>query len=165
MAARSRRRSRGGRKPPADPLARERALDALSRMRSEGLSRARAARLAQTTPETVLRYVGTALRRGRNGRYTAKPSDRLSRRMWMLTADGKVEVKIRSSRRASEIAEYMSAVDAYLSMGSADALAKFRDKSIRSGGITYAFATDPAVLDRLANAGEVSFERLYVLRA
>ncbi len=162
----SRQRGRRGRRSRSrvDPGARERALEALNRMRTQGLSLTRAARASQTTPQTVRKYVRSALTR-KKGRYAATPSDRLTRRVWLLTARGKVEITVRGSRPASRVAQYMTAVDRYLRTGDTEALRAFADQTIRAGKVTHRFATDTAVLDRLALAGEVSFDRLYVLRA
>jgi hypothetical protein len=134
-------------------------------MRTDGLSLTRAAREVHTTPETMRRYVGSALVRTRRGRWAATPSDRLTRRVWFLTPKGKIELAVRSSRTASLIARHMAAVHRYLETGETDALQEFVGKSVRSRGASFAFLTDPRVLDRLAHAGEVSFERLYVRRA
>ena len=155
-----RARSRTG----GDPIARERALDALSRMRSDGISLTHAARDAGTTPRTVLKYVGRTLNRDTRGRYRPTPSDRLTRRVWMLTASGKVEISVRSSRTASRIAQHMAAVELYLRTGSTAPLAAFRGEAVRAGGQTYRFLVKPDELDRLQLAGETSFERLYVMR-
>jgi transposase-like protein len=148
-----------------DPLARERALEALQLMRSEGLSLTAAARKAGTTPATVRKHVRNALRRTQGGRYLATPSDRLVRHLWLLTPKGVVEVAVRGSRQAELVASYMAAVDWYLRRGDASRLAAFRGKGIRSGDRFFPFLTDTAALDKLARAGEVSFERLYTRRA
>ncbi len=165
MPAKRGRARKTVRRARTDPAARERSLEALQQMRSEGLSLTRAAREARTTPATVRKYVGSAVRQTRGGRYVATPSDRLTRRVWFLTKAGKVEVAVRGSRPASRVARYMAAVDRYLQTGETDALAEFRGQSIRSGNRTYVFLTNTAALDRLAKAGEVSFERLYTRRA
>jgi hypothetical protein len=133
-------------------------------MRSDGLSLTRAAKQVHTTPETVRKYVGQALVQTAGGRYAATPSDRLTRRVWFFTGSGKVEVTVRGSKPASRVARYMAAVDQYLRTGDTDVLDEFRGQTIRARNVTYPFLTDLAVLDRLAHAGEVSFERLYVLR-
>ncbi len=166
------RRRRSRRKGPStkkrfrtDPEARERALVVLHRMRADGLSLTRAARESQTTLQTVRKYVGSALTRSPGGRYVPKASDRLARRIWLLTPRGKVEISVRGSNAASRVARYMAAVDQYLKKGETDGLLEFEDKSIRAGKVSYPFVTDPRLLDRLAQAGEVSFDRLYVLRA
>ena len=134
-------------------------------MRSDGLSLTRAARRAHTTPETIRKHVGRALVRTARGRYAASPSDRFTRHVWFLTPDGKVEVAVRGSRPAERVARYMAAVDRYLRTGDTDALAEFQGQGIRARNQTFLFLTDTDALDRLANAGEVSFERLYARRA
>ncbi len=148
-----------------DPAARERALDALNRMRSDGLSLTRAARLAHTKPQTVRKHVGRTLIRSPGGRYAATPSDRLTRYLWFLTKDGKVEVRVRGSRAASLIAKHWAAVDAFGRGVGAEALEEFRGQTIRAGNVTHHFFTDPKALERLGFADEVSFDSLYVLRA
>ncbi len=158
------RRRKAGPRRRIDPLARERGLEALSRMRSDGLSLTQAARESHTTPETVRRSVTKALSK-KHGRWIPSTSDRLTRRVWFLTKDGLVEAVVRGSRPASRVARHMAAVDLYLRTGSTDALDEFKGKAIRARGDAYAFITDPILLDRLAEAGEVSFERLYVLRS
>ena len=145
-------------------LARERALDALNRMRREGRSITRAAREAGTTARTVRKYVGRALTE-RGGRLVAKPSDGLVRRMRFLSARGRTDLTVRSSRTASRIADYWAAVDHYLKTGDPRWLRPFRGKSIRAEKLGHPFITDPKTLSRLATAGEVAFEDLYALVA
>ena len=93
------------------------------------------------------------------------PSDRYTRHLWMLSPEGKVEVPVRGSRQAALVASYMAAVDWYLRRGDASRVAAFRGKGVRSGGRFFPFLTDTTALDKLARAGEVSFERLYARRA
>jgi hypothetical protein len=131
-------------------------------MRSNKLSLREAARRADTTPRTVLRYVGSAVEK-RGDRYAAKPSDRLPRWVRAHTAQGVETVVVRSSKTASLIAEHVAAVDRYLKTGQADRLRKFRSKSFRAGKVGYPFLTDRNTLDRLGEAGEVAFEDLYAL--
>jgi hypothetical protein len=57
----------------------------------------------------------------------------------------------------------MAAVDHYLKTGDTDGLSKFRGRTVRAENHTFAFVTDPRILDRLANAGEVAFEDLYAI--
>ena len=66
---------------------------------------------------------------------------------------------------ASRIGEYWTAVDRYLSTGNADKLQKFVGKSIRIGKTRFDFVTDQKILDRVASAGEVSFEDIYAATA
>jgi hypothetical protein len=153
------------RKSRNDPVARERMFEAVQLMRSKGYSLTRAAREAHTTAETIRKYGGSALTRSKNGRYAATTSDRLSRRVWFFTSTGKVEVSVRGSKVASRVAQYMAAADRFLTTGDARPLAAFEGQVIRSGKKSFPFLTDTEALERLANAGEVSFERLYVRRA
>ena len=153
------------RKSRKDPLARERALEALQLMRSKGFSLTRATREAHTTRETTRKHVGQALIRSKSRRYAATASDRLTRRVWFLTPTGKVEVAIRGSRAASRVAEHSAAVHQFLTTGDSRSLDVFQGQAIRSRNQTHFFLTDTEALERLADAGEVSFERLYVLRA
>jgi hypothetical protein len=141
--------------------ARARALEVLSRMRTENLSLTRAAKKAETSARSVIKYAASALKKSAGGRYRAKPSDRLKRTLYFLTEDQKIPVEIRSSRTASKVAAYWSAVDRFLKSGDASGLVEFEGKSIRAGKTTYPFITDPDILERFGNAGEVSFEDLY----
>jgi hypothetical protein len=134
-------------------------------MRSHRVSLAHAARWAHTTPETVRKYVGQALVKTAGGRYAATPSDRLTERMWLPTKSGKVEAPVRGSRKRSEVGHYWDAVHLYSRTGDDSRLAEFRGKGIHSGKRFFPFITDIAVLDRLAHADEISFERVYALRA
>jgi hypothetical protein len=148
---------------PKAQAARVRALEALSLMRSRRMSLARAAREAETTAQTVKRYISSALRQRDNGRYLATPSDRLYRELRFLTPDGQITLGVRGSRKASTIARYWAAVDHYLKTGETDALKPFRSKSLKVGKTQHPFITDPRTLERLGNAGEVEFEDLYAV--
>lgn len=130
-------------------------------MRTRGLSLAKASREAQTTPRTVIRYAAPAVTKTPSGKYAAKSFDRLPRSLRFLTPEGQMTVTVRSSKMASRIAEYWTAVDRYLRTGNGDALRKFQDRSIRVGKTKFEFVTDPRILDRIASAGEVSFEDIY----
>lgn len=81
--------------------ARYRALEVLSRMRTEGLSMTKAARRAETSVKSIIKYVGSALKKNATGRYQAKPSDRLTRVINFYTDGGPVEITVKSSRAAS----------------------------------------------------------------
>jgi hypothetical protein len=140
-------------------------LEVLRQMR-HGKSLYAASREQHIAPDTVRRYVGSALDRQSDGRYRAKPNDRLYRKMRFLDEQGRVDVEVANWREASKLAQYWAAVDHYLRTGDTRPLRRFermrlrlRDKSLRR------FVTDPAILDRLALAGELSFEDLYELAA
>ena len=139
--------------------AERRALRAVSLMR-KGLSRAKAAKRAGTTPRTIQKYAKSAIRR-REGAYEALPADQMRRPMRFLTEEGVIVLDIHSSRSATKLAKHWAAVDRYLRTGERDWLRPFEGKRLRAGGHLYAYVTDPILLVRLAEAGEVLFEDLY----
>jgi len=144
----------------AQRFKRDQALEALALMRREGKSLSQAAREAGTTPAAVRRHVGSELKRER-GRYVAKPTDRLYRRMYLLDEDGKFAIDVYDSRAASMIGEYWAAMQRYLHTGDDRALRSFKRRTIRTGKKTYRFLIDTAVIDRLASFGELTFESIY----
>jgi hypothetical protein len=150
---------------PAERDASRRALDAISKMRTEGLSLTQAAAKSGTTVGAVKKYAAPALEKTPGGRYQATAFDRLYRRMEFLTPNGKVALEVRDSRSASRIAGYWNAVDHYLRTGDDRHLRPYRGKGVTVGKRFYPFVTDLPTLDRLAAAGEVSFEDLYVMAA
>jgi hypothetical protein len=139
--------------------AERRALKALSLMR-KGLSRAKAAVRAKTTPQTIQKYARKAIRR-REGTYYARPTDQMPRPMRVLTEQGVTVADVRSSRVASRLSKYWGAVDHYLRTGDRTRLRPYEGRRLRAGGHLFKFITDPDLLARLAEAGEVRFEDLY----
>jgi len=144
-------------------LAHNRSLAALDGMRSRGLSLAAAARESGTTPRTMQRHVGTALRRAKDGRYMPSKFDRIPRTIRFFTTIGRMELTVRDSRTVSRIARYMAAVRQFLLTGDRRGLWPFRGQAIRVGKVAYPFITDSKTLERLAHVGEVSFEDFYAL--
>jgi hypothetical protein len=141
------------------------ALEVLTRMR-HGQSLYQASRAAHIAPDTVLRKVGTALVHERDGRYHATANDHLYRRMVFLDEHGRIDVEVANAHEARKLAAYWAAVHHYLLTGDARPLRHYerirlllRDKSVRR------VVTDPETLERLAHAGELSFEDLYQLAA
>lgn len=132
------------------------AFEALPLMRS-GVSLERAARAGGTTPANVIKWAGSALVRGKGGRWVAKPTDRLYRRMMILTLQGLAEVNVYSSRQAGEVARYMNAVGRFLRTGEEAGLKRFEGKSI--AGV--ALITDPDLLQRIGMEHPVRFESIY----
>lgn len=141
---------------PAERAARKRALDAVARMRSAKVPLRVAATAAGTTPATVLRYAPSALTRQGRG-YTVAPTDRLYRRMAVLTANGRAEVDVHSSGQARRVAAHWNAVDAYARTGDQTVLAPFR--RTRVGG--QLLLTDPDGIERWATRGELSIDEIY----
>lgn len=145
---------------PTERAAHGRSLEALSLMRSEGLSLAEAAKLAGTSPETVRLYAGEALTRDPEGRITATPSDRLYRRMRALTRpDGPQDLDIQNSRDARRIGLHWNAVKHLLATGDERPLAAFKNVRVRG----HQLETDPDIIEAWARRGELDFEDIYDL--
>jgi uncharacterized protein YaaR (DUF327 family) len=139
-----------------------RVLDAIAlKRRDPKLSLTKAAKHSGTTIDTIGKYAPSALEM-RSGRFDVKQSDRLLRRMRMLTPQGEVVVRTTSSRTATRIAEYNNALREYVLTRDTTQLKRFENKVVRSGGKTYTFVTDPKILDRNIRAGMVHFVDIYV---
>lgn len=146
----------------SEKVARARALDAVRWMRRDGMSLAQAARKADTTPNTVIRYAGAALDQ-RDGRYQPKPYDRLVRPMRFATYTGVRWLPIHDSRSARLVGQYWRAVRQYLDTGDTRAVQRFRGRSITVDKLAYPFVTEPEMLDLLRDAGELDFVTIYEL--
>jgi hypothetical protein len=146
--------------PYDEQLRRQKALKALSLMRTQGLSRTRAAKEIGISPASLQRIAGKAIVKD-GSRYRAAKSDRLLRVMVVPAPGGKLEVGIRSAREATLISEYDNAVRRYVYTGDPSDLARFKGRSITVNGEKIEFLTDLRQLDRLAHAGELSFESIY----
>ena len=131
------------------------------RLMRGGRSLTAASQRASTTAATVQRYAPHALDRMASGQYVAHASDRLARRIRVLTSKGLVVIEVRGFRTASMLARHANAVDHYLRSGDVGPLRAFRDRAVQSRGQRYPLIIDPQLLDRLAAAGEVHFEDLY----
>ena len=128
----------------------------------DGEAFTRAARAVGVAPDTVLRYAGSALERGARGRWAAKPTDRLYRRMRFLDEAGAYPVEPANSTEARKLAEYHNAVQHFLRTGDDRPLRRFRRMRLRTRQkASLRFLTDPDALERLGRAGELSFEDLY----
>lgn len=142
--------------------ARTKSLNAISRMRADGITLYSAAREYGVDPRTVIRWGKPALRKRKNGRYAAKRSDRLLRVLNIPAEHGAREIAVLDSRQASEVGKYSAAVQRYLATGDASSLRAFRGKEIELvDGARLALLTGLKDLDRLGSAGVLSFESLY----
>lgn|SRR5574341_135610 len=147
---------------PQERLARDRALHVLNAMRTAGMSLTLAAWFHGTSPKTVRKYVGGAVQRDARGQYRAAASDRLTRRLEFLTPHGKIPVTVRDSRAASRIARYHNAVKRFADTGDAEGLRAFQGQTLRVGKTRLPFVTDLDTVRRLAQAGELSLDSIYV---
>jgi hypothetical protein len=129
-------------------------------MRSQKLSRSRAAKEAGIAPGTLQKIAGKAIAK-KSGRYKVAKSDRLLRVLVLPTPGGKVEVGVRSARAATMISDYDNAVRRYVYRGDASDIARFKGRFVTADGQKIEFLTDLRQLDQLARAGALSFESIY----
>jgi hypothetical protein len=137
----------------------------VSEMR-DGASRRKASQKFGRDPRMVQPLARPALRKLRNGRWVARPNDRLLRVLVIPTRKGLREIGVRDFRQASLLGRYWTAVEAYRDTGDASALREFRGKHIiDANGKRFRLLTDLRALDRLGSAGVLSFESLYAKAA
>lgn len=144
---------------------RNRALSVLVHMRREHLSLAAASRMEHIKAATVLRYVGSAIRRDQSGgRYHATKGDRFRRDIQLPTATGPITVQVYGSKNAENISKYLNAVGHYLRTGDQAKLRPFRGKTITAGKQRIKLVTDPDKLSLLAEADVLHLDQLYASR-
>lgn len=132
------------------------------RLRRAGLSWTKATRQAGITKDTALRYTGAAYEQDAKGRWIPKKSDRLYRSMRFHDGRGWFWVEPANSREANKLAAYQRAVKRYLETGDDRGLRKFKRMMLKTRQKTsLPFLTDLDQLDRLGEAGQLSFEDLY----
>jgi hypothetical protein len=142
------------------------AVNAVAKMRADGLSLRKAARAVGTDAKTVTRLASPALRKDRRGRWTATKRDRLLRVLTLPGSRGNREIAVRDSRAAVHIARYFEAIRRYIHTGDASGLAEFRKlKLVDTKGKRITLVTNLRVLVQLGNAGVLSFESLYARTA
>lgn len=151
-------------KPAKSQAAIDNAAHAITRMR-EGVSLARASAEYGISPRTVQRFAGSALRKNKSGRYAPKPSDNLLRVLLVPVHGGRDEVAVRGSRASSAISERLAAQQHFLATGDASRINKLkREKILDASGREIPFLTDRDELERLGDAGVLSFESIYARR-
>jgi len=143
---RENKKQRASNLPNRSDWARERAFSALSAMR-RGTTLSKAAKENGVSPRTVKRYAGPALiQKHTGGRIHATKSDQLIRYLQIPGRFGPVDITVRGSAAASEVARYKAAVNRLL-RGDAHAMAEWHGKKIQ--GIELVTSSDTLV--RLAH--------------
>lgn len=145
---------------PAAITARRLAFKVLAEARRTGEHIAKVIRDYRVSLASVKRYVGPALEK-RGGRFFAKESDRLYRRLTTITSEGVVKLDTHSSKTASMIGKYNNAVRQFLRTGNADALREWRGKTFQVKRKRYRFETDPEKIRGLYESGELNIEEIY----
>jgi hypothetical protein len=139
-----------------------RTIDVISKMRTEKMSLTQAAREIGISRDSVIRWGGSALKKGGSGRYTAKKRDTLLRIMKVPTEIGYQVVGINESQKASELGQYWAAVHKYWDTGDASGLDKFRGcEIVDASGNKIPFITNLRQLKDLARSGEIRFDTIY----
>jgi hypothetical protein len=128
-------------------ITQENVFRALTAMR-HGASISRAARDNGVTPRTIKRYAGSALVQDRpGGRIRAAKSDRLVRYLQIPGPDGPVEITVRGSKTASEVAKYKAAVNRFL-RGDRNALKPWEGRKIAGNELLISPAAIKALAER-----------------
>ncbi len=133
----------------------------------EGVSLKRASAEFGIDPRTVVRFAGSALRQTESGRYIARRSDNLLRKLVVnVHGGGQPEFIVRGSRAAHDLAERSAAQGYFVATGDDSKLRKLKDRKIYdASGREIPFLTDLDELERLGDAGVLSFESIYARRA
>jgi hypothetical protein len=149
--------------PRRSQLTVENVAHAVTRVR-EGASLKSAAAQYGVNPRTVVKLGDSALRKT-GGRYKAKASDDLLRLLVVPVHGGRVEVAVRGSRAASEIAKRAAAQREFLATGDDTKLRKLRTtKILDASGREIPFLTDEDELARQGDLGMLSYESIYARR-
>jgi hypothetical protein len=136
----------------------------VTRMR-EGVSLKTAAVEYGVDSRTVVKLGGSALRKTSGGRYAAKRSDDLLRVLLVPVHGGRVEVAVRGSRAASELAKRAAAQREYLTTGDDAKLGELsKTKILDASGREVPFLTDLDELERQGDLGALSYESIYARR-
>jgi len=145
----------------------DKVISVLSEMRKdEKLSLQRASKEAGLSPSTVKRWGGSALKKRPSGRWIPKRTDNLLRILRVPAPDGMREIGVRGLRQATVVSNYWAAVHRYLGTGDRSGLEEFRGKYLKAAdGENVLLLTEPEELDRLGNAGVLSFESIYARSA
>ena len=138
---------------PALQETRRRSLSALSKMR-QGLSLTAAAKEVGIDRRTALIHLGGALVKP-EGRYIAKPKDKISRSMVINTQGKQTVITVRNSKTASTIGQYHNAVRQYLNTGDRSALNAFEKITIiDSAGVKHRLETNIKKIKTIESAKE-----------
>src|SRR6516162_6534493 len=138
----------------------QKALAALGWMRRLGWSLNKAAKREHIKPQTVLRHVGKALYRSGPGKpWKATKSDRLAEKMMVLTEQGPIFAVVRSSIERTRLSGYDTALRKWRAAedGAYEELLRFKGQTVAG----YVLITDPDVLIRLEEAGQLDFDAFY----
>jgi hypothetical protein len=125
----------------------------LAKMR-QGSPLAVAAKEIGIDPRTVTRHLGNVLGK-RNGKYRAKPTDKISRSMVINSRGRQAVIAVGDSKTASIIGQYHNAVRQYLNTGDKSALKNFENVAVvDSAGVGHRLETDLRRIKAIESAKE-----------
>ncbi len=136
----------------------QRSLNVVADMRGKGWSLARAVRENNTDPDTVKRYLGSALRTDTRGRLRPTPFDKRLRRLLVHTETGDKVLDIADSRQATLVADHANALRAFARTGDASGLARFRGRVLQIGKVKYRLVTEPVEAQRIVESDRNEYE-------
>jgi hypothetical protein len=146
---------------PKQLAAKDRALEALGKMRREGWSFRKATQWAHVDRRTARKFLGPALLgpRGNGGQLRAAKGDNITRNLLFAGADGSLNYKpVRGSKAATELSNYFKELkDALRTRKLIEFEARW--KGLKIGGREV--LADAAKIQQLAEAGLLKFETLY----
>ena len=137
--------------------AKQRAFDAIAKMRRDAAPLGSAARDAGTTPATVRKYLPAALKKSKQGKWVAAKSDRYTRTLLLPGPHGPVTVNARGSKEAQLASVYLSSLGRWERSRKSYELAPFHGKKI--GG--FELITASRTLRALIGAGLLQLDSLY----
>lgn len=141
-----------------------RGLRVVSLMRNKNLTLAEASAESEVESRFVRDWMSSALRKNANGRFTAKPRDRLLRILRLPSAKGPslIEVATRDSREAALNSRYWRLVAGFSRTGDETVFSRLRRKTMLDAyGRRVPLVFDPDVLQLLGDAGSLNFEMIY----
>jgi hypothetical protein len=140
-------------------IAHRKSLAVLAEVR-RGESFNKAAKREHIKQKTVLRYVGNALyRSGPNKPWKATKTDRIPAKMTILTEQGPIFTVVKSSVERVRLSRYDIALRRWRGAedGAEQELLTFKGQTVAG----HMLITDPDVLIRLEEAGQLDFDELY----
>lgn len=147
--------------PITAQLQRERSLRVIASMRENPkLTLTEAAKREGTTPEAVVWFGERSVTKSQ-GRWRVSVADRLLRQMYVYSDGQIVDVSVRGSRKASELARYFNAVRLFREEGDDTALQYFEGRSVAG----HVYETDLDTLEEMARRDVLSIEDVYSLVA
>lgn len=121
----------------------------------QGLTLSAAAKEVGIGPSTVEKHAGKVLVKRVDGRYRAKPADKISRGLVIYTRGKQVQVTVPDSRTASTIGQYFNAVRQYLNTRDPGPLRKFKNTTIIDDrGKKYPLETRPKKVVEIESSKE-----------